>query len=69
MKEQIGISEIPPYGMRAYALFFLKHGSRGEFTQHELDWIVGESMKKKNIFCIIKIWLDSQKIKRTLYLY
>jgi hypothetical protein len=44
--------EIPYYGLRAYALFFLRHGLKGEFTQGELDWIVGESMKKK-IFSLL----------------
>ena len=41
------ISEIPQYCLRAYALFFSRHGSREEFKQSELDWIVSESMKKK----------------------
>jgi hypothetical protein len=48
----IGISEIPPYGLRAYALFFSRHGIHEEFTQNELDWIVGQSMKKK-IFSLL----------------
>ena len=46
------ISEIPQYCLRAYALFFLKHGSREAFKQSELDWIVSQSMKKK-IFSIL----------------
>jgi len=33
-------------------LFFSKHGSREEFKQSELDWIVGQSMKKK-IFALL----------------
>jgi hypothetical protein len=41
------ISEIPQYCLRAYALFFWKHGSREPFKQSELDWIVSQSMKKK----------------------
>ncbi|HJX05422.1 MAG TPA: hypothetical protein VJ461_01805 [Candidatus Nanoarchaeia archaeon] len=45
-------SEIPQYGLRAYALFFSKHGSRERFRQSELDWIVGQSMKKK-IFAVL----------------
>ncbi len=45
-------SEIPQYGLRAYALFYSKHGSREEFKQSELDWIVGQSMKKK-IFALL----------------
>ena len=46
------ISEIPQYCLRAYALFFSKHGSREPFMQSELDWIVSQSMKKK-IFSIL----------------
>lgn len=46
------ISEVPQYCLRAYALFFSKHGSREPFKQSELDWIVGQSMKKK-IFSIL----------------
>ncbi len=45
-------SEIPQYCLRAYALFFWKHGSREPFKQSELDWIVGQSMKKK-VFSIL----------------
>lgn len=44
--------EIPQYGLRAYALLFAKHGSRGRFMQSELDWIVSTSMKKK-IFSLL----------------
>ena len=46
------ISEIPQYCLRAYALFFSKHGPREQFKQSELDWIVSQSMKKK-IFSIL----------------
>jgi hypothetical protein len=46
------IIEIPQYCLRAYALFFRKHGSREPFKQFELDWIVSQSMKKK-IFSIL----------------
>src|SRR3989338_6199182 len=46
------ISEVPQYCLRAYALFFSKHGSREAFKQSELDWIVSQSMKKK-IFSIL----------------
>jgi hypothetical protein len=45
-------NEIPNYGLRAYALFFSKHGLREEFSQSDLDWIVGQSMKKK-IFSLL----------------
>ena len=45
-------TEIPQYCLRAYALFFLKHGPREPFKQSELDWIVGRSMKKK-IFSLL----------------
>jgi hypothetical protein len=46
------IKEIPAFGLRAYALFLLKHGTREKFTQKELEWIVGQSMKKK-IFSLL----------------
>lgn len=46
------MNEIPYYGLRAYALFFSRHGSREEFAQSDLDWIVGQSMKKK-IFALL----------------
>ena len=45
-------NEIPNYGLRAYALFFSRHGLQEEFTQSDLDWIVGQSMKKK-IFSLL----------------
>jgi hypothetical protein len=45
-------NEIPNYGLRAYALFFSKHGLQEEFSQSGLDWIVGQSMKKK-IFSLL----------------
>ncbi len=44
--------EIPAYCLRAYALFFTKHGSREAFRQSELNWIVSQSMRKK-IFAIL----------------
>ena len=46
------ITEIPRYGLKAYALFFSKHGVNEEFKQYELDWIVSQSMKKK-IFSLL----------------
>jgi len=45
-------TEIPYYGLRAYALFFSKHTTEQEFGQSDLDWIVSESMKKK-IFSLL----------------
>ncbi len=53
--------EIPQYGLKAYALFFIKHGSNEEFGQHDLDWVVGQSMKKK----IFSLLLRSGWIKKT----
>ena len=44
--------EIPQYGLKAFALLFSKHGTRGKFRQSELDWIVSSSMKKK-IFALL----------------
>lgn len=48
------ISEVPQYCLRAYALFFSKHGSREAFRQSELDWIVSRSMKKKIFSVLLK---------------
>lgn len=48
------ISEIPQYCLRAYAMFFSKHGSRETFKQSELDWIVSQSMKKKTFAVLLK---------------
>ena len=53
-------NEIPNYGLRAYALFFSKHGLHEEFTQSDLDWIVGQSMKKK----IFSLLLNNGWIKK-----
>ena len=56
------IFEIPSYGLRAYALFYTKHGCTQEFSQKDLDWIVGESMKKK-IFALLLTagWIIKRK--------
>lgn len=45
-------TEIPQYALRAYALFYSEYGSREAFKQSELDWVVGQSMKKK-IFSVL----------------
>ena len=55
------INEIPQYGLRAYALFFSKHNSRESFTQDELDWILGDSMRKK----VFSLLLRNGWIKKT----
>jgi len=60
------ITEIPEYGLRAYALFFSKYGSREAFKQSELDWIVSESMRKKIFSLLIKAgWI--RKKERATY--
>jgi len=51
-EQATNVFEIPPYGLRAYALFYAKHGFNQEFNQKELDWIVSDSMKKK-IFALL----------------
>lgn len=58
--------EIPYYGLRAYALFFARHGTKQEFGQNELDWIVSRSMKKK-IFSLLSHTGWIQKTKRGRY--
>jgi len=57
--------EIPSYGLRAYALFFLRHGANEEFSQNELDWIVGQSMKKKIFALLLKSGWIVKKSKNT----
>ncbi len=47
-------TEIPQYCLRAYALFHSKYGSREPFRQSELDWIVGQSMRKKIFSLLLK---------------
>ena len=59
-------TEIPQYGLRAYALFYSRHGSREAFRQSELDWIIGESMKKKIFSLLLRAgWI--QKKERNTY--
>lgn len=53
--------EIPQYCLRAYALFFTKHGSKESFKQSELDWLVSQSMRKK----IFSLLLKSGWIKKS----
>lgn len=53
-------TEIPQYGLRAYALFYSRHGSRESFKQAELNWIVSQGMKKK----IFSLLLNSGWIKK-----
>ncbi len=58
--------EIPQYGLKAYALFFTKHGTTEEFSQRDLDWIVGQSMKKKIFSLLLKSgWI--RKSSRNTY--
>ena len=54
-------TEIPQYGLKAYALFFSKHKDKEEFKQSELDWIVGQSMKKKIFSLLLRAgWAKKQ---------
>ncbi len=58
------ITEIPQYGLKAYALFFAKHGTKEEFKQSELDWIVSQSMKKKIFSLLLRAgWIKKHSIK------
>ncbi|PIN77035.1 hypothetical protein COV15_03365 [Candidatus Woesearchaeota archaeon CG10_big_fil_rev_8_21_14_0_10_34_12] len=55
------VTEIPQYGLRAYALFFAKHGMKEPFRQNELDWIVRQSMKKKIFSLLLRAgWIQKQ---------
>ena len=54
-------TEIPQYGLKAYALFFSKHKDKEGFKQSELDWIVGQSMKKKIFALLLRAgWIKKQ---------
>jgi len=54
-------TEIPSYGLKAYALFFAKYKDKEKFKQSELDWIVGQSMKKKIFALLLKAgWIKKQ---------
>ncbi len=54
-------TEIPQYGLRAYALFFSKYGSKETFRQSELDWIVSNSMRKKIFSLLLKAgWIKKE---------
>ena len=54
-------TEIPQYGLKAYALFFTRHKDKEEFKQSELDWIVGQSMKKKIFALLLRAgWIKKQ---------
>ena len=58
--------EIPNYGLRAYALFFSRHGLQEEFGQSDLDWIIGQSMKKKVFSLLVNSgWI--KKVSPTTY--
>ncbi len=55
------ITEVPQYGLRAYALFFSKYGPRETFKQSELDWIVSVSMRKKIFSLLLKAgWIKKE---------
>ncbi len=58
--------ELPYYGLRAYALFYSKYGSRELFKQSELDWIVSINMRKKIFSLLLRAgWI--KKISRQEY--
>jgi hypothetical protein len=66
MQENKEVSGIPRYGLRAYALFFSRHGSNESFSQNELDWIVGQSMRKKIFSLLLNAgWI--RKVSREEY--
>ncbi len=58
-------NEIPQYGLKAYALFFTKHGLTEEFGQQDLDWIVGQSMKKKIFSLLLRSGWIKKKSRNT----
>lgn len=59
-------SEVPQYCLRAYSLFYSKHGSREPFAQNELYWIVSQSMRKKIFSLLLRSgWIE--KVSRNSY--
>ena len=58
-------TEIPQYALKAYALFFAKYKDNKEFKQSELDWIVGQSMKKKLFSLLLNSGWIKKKSKNT----
>ena len=64
-EKSTSIFEIPPYGLRAFALFYTKYGSKQEFSQKELDLVVGESMKKKVFALLLKSGWIAKKQRNT----
>lgn len=64
-KKAMQITDIPPYGLKAYALFFSRHGENEEFSQKDLDWIVGQSMKKKIFSLLLNSGWIIKKSKNT----
>jgi len=58
--------EIPSYALKAFALFYSKYSTIETFTQSELDWVVGQSMKKKIFSVLLNAgWIE--KVSRTRY--
>lgn len=58
--------ETPSFALRAYALFFWRHGTKEPFSQSELDWIVSVPMKKKIFSVLLRSgWVA--KVSRTTY--
>src|SRR3989338_3037320 len=53
--------QIPQYGLKAYALLFSRYGTKDEFRQSALDWIVSVSMKKKIFSLLLRSgWIKKQ---------
>lgn len=60
------MTEVPSFALRAYALFLLRHGTREDFCQSELAWIVSEPMRKKIFSVLLRAgWV--RKTGRTTY--
>ena len=56
--------EVPPYGLKAFALLFSRHGVHEPFRQSDLDWIVSVSMKKKIFSLLMRTgWIKKNQDK------
>lgn len=61
------MTTIQPVALRAYSLFFSRHGTEEPFTQSELEWIVSSSMRKKIFASLVHAgWL--KKATHTTYI-
>lgn len=53
------MTEVPSFALRAYALFLLRHGTKEDFGQKDLAWVVSEPMRKKIFSVLLRAgWIE-----------